>query len=193
MPPPVDFQALFQHSPNSYMVLDRQLRFVAATDAYLQVTGKRLEELIGQDLFDAFPHDPADPTNESATLLRQSLERVFTTGKPDVIAFIRYRVPRAEDGDGAIEDRFWSATHTPIVDEQGSVAYVLQHTVDVTELRRLREAAWYPAPTSAGTMQMEAGVLERAREVQEKNQSLRIASAEAEAVRDELHRRADFD
>jgi PAS domain S-box-containing protein len=193
MPPPVDFQALFQHSPNSYMVLDRQLRFVAANDAYLQVTGKRLEELIGQDLFDAFPHDPADPTNESATLLRQSLERVLATGKPDVIAFIRYRVPRAEDGDGEIEDRFWSATHTPIFDEQGSVAYVLQHTVDVTGLRRLREAAWYPAVTSAGTIQMEAGVLERAREVQEKNQSLQIAHAEAEAVRDELHRRADFD
>ena len=126
-------------------------------------------------------------------MLRQSLERVLATGKPDVIAFIRYRVPRAQDGDGEVEDRFWSATHTPVVDEQGSVAYVLQHTVDVTELQRLREAASYPAVTSAGTMRMEAGVLERAREVQEKNQSLQIAQAEAEAVRDELHRRAEFD
>jgi PAS domain-containing protein len=91
------------------MVLDRQLRFVAANDEYLQVTGKRLEELLGQDLFEAFPHDPADPGNESAALLRQSLERVLATGKPDVIAFIRYRVPRAQDGDGEVEDRFWSA------------------------------------------------------------------------------------
>jgi PAS domain S-box-containing protein len=193
MPSAVDFQALFQHSPNSYMVLDRQLRFVAANDAYLQVTGKRPDELIGRNLFDEFPHDAADPANESAALLRQSLERVLATGKPDVIAFIRYRVPRAEDGDGEVEDRFWSATHTPIFDEQGSVAYVLQHTVDVTELQRLREAASYPAATSAGTIQMEAGVLERAREVQEENQSLQIARAEAEAVRDELHRRAEFD
>jgi PAS domain S-box-containing protein len=211
----VDFRALFQHSPNSYMVLDRQLRFVAANDAYLQVTGKRLEELIGQDLFEAFPHDPADPANESATLLRQSLERVLATGTPDVIAFIRYRVPRAEDGDGEVEDRFWSATHTPIFDEQGSVAFVLQHTVDVTELHRLREAEFHPAATPVGdTTQKEAGVLERAREVQEANQSLqteitlqkiqeveraasfereRAARAEAEAVRDELHRRAEFD
>jgi PAS domain S-box-containing protein len=157
------------------MVLDRQLRFVAANDAYLQVTGKRLDELIGRNVFDEFPHDPADPGNESAALLRQSLERVLETGRADVIAFIRYRVPRAEDGDGRIEDRFWSATHTPIHDEHGEVAYILQHTVDVSELQRLRKAASHPA--AAATTRMEAGVLERAREVQETNQSLQIERA----------------
>jgi len=157
------------------MVLDRQLRFVAANDAYLQVTGKRLDELIGRNVFDEFPHDPADPGNESAALLRQSLERVLETGRADVIAFIRYRVPRAEDGDGRIEDRFWSATHTPLHDEHGEVAYILQHTVDVSELQRLRKAASHPA--AAATTRMEAGVLERAREVQETNQSLQIERA----------------
>jgi len=175
MPRSLSFQSLFQHSPNSYMVLDRQLRFVAANDAYLQVTGKRLDELIGRNVFDEFPHDPADPGNESAALLRQSLERVLETGRADVIAFIRYRVPRAEDGDGRIEDRFWSATHTPLHDEHGEVAYILQHTVDVSELQRLRKAASHPA--AAATTRMEAGVLERAREVQETNQSLQIERA----------------
>ena len=175
MPRSLSFQSLFQHSPNSYMVLDRQLRFVAANDAYLQVTGKRLDELIGRNVFDEFPHDPADPGNESAALLRQSLERVLETGRADVIAFIRYRVPRAEDGDGRIEDRFWSATHTPLHDEYGEVAYILQHTVDVSELQRLRKAASHPA--AAATTRMEAGVLERAREVQETNQSLQIERA----------------
>jgi len=175
MPRSLSFQSLFQHSPNSYMVLDRQLRFAAANDAYLQVTGKRLDELIGRNVFDEFPHDPADPGNESAALLRQSLERVLETGRADVIAFIRYRVPRAEDGDGRIEDRFWSATHTPLHDEHGEVAYILQHTVDVSELQRLRKAASHPA--AAATTRMEAGVLERAREVQETNQSLQIERA----------------
>ncbi|HEU4926887.1 MAG TPA: PAS domain-containing sensor histidine kinase [Vicinamibacterales bacterium] len=175
MPRSLSFPSLFQRSPNSYMVLDRQLRFVAANDAYLQVTGKRLDELIGRNVFDEFPHDPADPGNESAALLRQSLERVLATGRADVIAFIRYRVPRAEDGDGRIEDRFWSATHAPIHDEHGEVAYILQHTVDVTELQRLRKAASHPA--AAATTRIEAGVLERAREVQETNQALQIERA----------------
>ena len=173
MPPPVDFLALFQHSPNPYMVLDPQLRFVAANDAYLEVTGRRLEDLIGRHVFDAFPHDPADPGNESAALLRQSLERVLATGQPDVLALIRYRVPRPQDAEGQVEDRFWSATHTPILDAGGRVTYVLQHTVDVTELQRLRQAAATPARANV-TTQMEAGVLERAREVQETNQLLQI-------------------
>jgi PAS domain S-box-containing protein len=177
MPLPVDFRALFQRSPNPYMVLDPQLRFVAANDAYLKVTGRRFEEILGRDLFDAFPHDPAHPNNKSATLLRESLERVVATGQPDVLAVIRYRVPRAGDGDSQTEDRVWSATHTPILGDDGRVAYVLQHTVDVTELQRLREAASDPAAASSGTTRMEAGVLERAREVQEANQSLQIERA----------------
>lgn len=140
MPPFVDFRALFEHSPNPYLVLDPQLRCVAANDAYLQVTGMRLEELIARSLFEVFPHDPANPENESAALLRQSLERVLATGQPDVLPLIRYRVPRRDDGRSQVEDRFWSATHTPILAEDGSVACILQHTVDVSELQRLREA-----------------------------------------------------
>jgi PAS domain S-box-containing protein len=158
------------------MVLDPQLRFVAANDAYLQVTGRRLDELIGRNLFEAFPHDPADPGNASAALLRQSLERVLATGQPDVLALIRYRVPREADGRSLVEDRFWSATHTPILAEDGSVACILQHTVDVTELQRLREAA-SAQPRTTTTSQLEAGVLERAREVQQTNQSLQIETA----------------
>jgi PAS domain S-box-containing protein len=215
MPAAVDFRALFQHSPNAYMVLDPQLRFVAANDAYLHVTGRRRDELIGRNLFDAFPHDSADPKNESARLLRQSLERVLATGRQDVIAFIRYRVPRpADGGDGGVDDRFWSATHTPILDDHGAVTYIVQHTVDVTELQQLSDAASQPEGAAAAITHIEAGILERAREVQEANQLLQVeranlrqlfqhratllereraARAEAEAARDALTRRVEFD
>ena len=50
MPASLDFQALFQHSPNADMVLDRQLRFVAANAAYLRETGSRLADLIGRHI-----------------------------------------------------------------------------------------------------------------------------------------------
>ncbi|MFP5219003.1 MAG: PAS domain-containing protein, partial [Actinomycetes bacterium] len=45
--PPVDFEALFAQLPTSYMVMDRDLRFVAVNDAYLATTGRTREELIG--------------------------------------------------------------------------------------------------------------------------------------------------
>src|SRR5207237_1007886 len=110
------------------------LRFVAANQTYLRLTGTTLATLLGRGLFDAFPHDPADPHNENARLLRTSLERVLTTREADAIALIPYRVSRQPDG--VSEDRFWSATHTPILDDGGEVRFILQHTVDVTELQQ---------------------------------------------------------
>ena len=171
MPAPLDFRALFELSPNSYMLLDRQLCYVAANRAYLEVTGRLLEDLVGRNVFEMFPHDPGDPGNESATQLRQSFERVLATGQPDVLALIRYRVPEESGAEGSAEDRFWSATHTPIHGANGSVEYILQHTVDVTELMHLRRAA-RPSTAAAEAGQVEAGVLRRAREVQQTNVSL---------------------
>ena len=174
--PPVDFQALFDASPNSYMLLDRQLRYVAANPAYLKATASRLEDLLGREIFDAFPHDPADPANASATMLRESFERVLASGKPDVIAVIPYRVPRFTDDGGVaiMEERFWSATHTPVLDETGEVTHILQHTVDVTEVHQLRDGAAAAGRHAGLLSQIEAGVLGRAQRVQETNASLDI-------------------
>ncbi|MBF5044970.1 PAS domain S-box protein [Aggregicoccus sp. 17bor-14] len=160
----IDFQQLFEHSPNPYMLLDRELRYVAANRAYLRVTASRLEELLGRNILDAFPNDPADPNNASATMLRESLHRVLASGQADTLALIPYRVPKETPGGPVLVERFWSATHTPILDARGEVAFLLQHTVDVTELQQLKQAAAAPL--------VEAGVLQRAAHVQEANRSL---------------------
>jgi PAS domain S-box-containing protein len=157
----IDFEALFRSSPNPYMLVDRDLRYVDANDAYLRVTASKREQLIGRPIFEVFPNDPDDPENDPARLIRASFERVFATGEPDSVAFIRYRVPRHTATGLVDEDRYWSATHTPMFDAEGRVAMVLQHTVDVTELHRLNNSS---------TAQM--GVLARAEIVQAENISL---------------------
>ncbi|HVG58268.1 MAG TPA: PAS domain S-box protein [Hyalangium sp.] len=172
---PPDFEQIFRHSPNPYMVLDRELRYVAANDAYLQVTASRLEDLLGRKVFDVFPHDPADPNNASVRMLHASFERVLTRRAPDTLALIPYRVPRDSGSGVVVEERYWSATHTPFLDDRGEVAFILQHTVDVTEVQRLKQAVGTPAAeqdTAARVQQMEAGVLLRAQSVQEANRTL---------------------
>lgn len=166
---PLDFRALFDGSPNPYMVLDRELRYVAANRAYLQATSSSLEELLGKKLFDVFPHDPDDPDNASQQLLRQSLVRVLQNKAPEHLAHIPYRVPRRTSAGPVDELRHWSATHTPLFDAQGEVAFILQHTVEVTELeqRETPPDSQLPAP-----FQARAGVLERAKQVQETNRFL---------------------
>lgn len=153
---PEDAIRWFEASPNAYMVLDRELRYVAANPSYLAVTGSRWEDICGQVLFDLFPNDPDDPANEPRRLLERSLRRVLRTGERDVLAYIPYRVAREPGAEPEL--RIWSATHIPLLDADGQVEAVLQHTEDVTELQR--------DSTSA------AKVLGRAEEVQREYRQL---------------------
>ncbi|MEQ1502147.1 MAG: PAS domain-containing protein [Myxococcota bacterium] len=157
----LDFGALFDRSPNAYMVVDRDLRYVAANAAYLRVTGATLDALLGQPLFDVFPNDPDDPANASRRMIHASFERVLATGETDHVAAIAYRVPIERDGVWIETERWWSATHVPIPGPDGAVAFVLQHTVEVTDLI----AASRIDPR-------EAGVIGRAKGVQDAFDSL---------------------
>ena len=150
----IDFEALFGHSPNPYVVLDADLCIVAMNDSYLRVTMRERDELVGHNMFEAFP---SDPQSESHRLLRTSFQRVLATRKPDEIALIRYDIRRR---DGTMDTRYWSATHTPFLSPDGEVAYILQHTVDVTELTHLR------------ALRDEMGVVQRAEAVQARNLDL---------------------
>jgi PAS domain S-box-containing protein len=101
-------------------------------------------------------------------MLRESLERVLRTGQPDHLAVIPYRVPIEKDGAVVDVDRTWSATHIPVLDANGEVAFILQHTVDVTSLHDPSQAAEERAPGER--LRTEAGVLTRARAVEEENE-----------------------
>ncbi|CAM5312019.1 MULTISPECIES: ANTAR domain-containing protein [Streptomyces] len=53
---------LFLVTTAPYVVLDTELRIRAANPAYLRVTGRTRDDLIGAFVFDAFPDNPEDPT-----------------------------------------------------------------------------------------------------------------------------------
>jgi PAS domain S-box-containing protein len=168
--PELDFERIFDATPSALMVLDHELRYVAANAEYVRVTATNLDALLGKRIFDLFPNDENDPNNLPAQMLRRSLERVLATGQRDHLALIPYKVPMEVDGEVRTVERFWSATHTPIHGSNGKLAFILQHTVDVTALHAFE----------SGDKAVEAGVLQRARAVQEDNQRL---GAERERLR----------
>ncbi len=169
LPSSLDFRQLFDSSSNAYMVVDADLRYAYANPTYLEVTGSTLSDLVGNHVLTRFPHDEENPENENARILRSSFKKVFATGERDFIALIRYRVPRAPGAPP--EERYWSATHTPLIGADGRVEFLLQHTVDVTELQRLRQVAEI-AGTDRTLAQLEAGVLGRAELVQQAKDQL---------------------
>lgn len=170
--PAIDYAAIFALSPNPYVLLAPDLVIVEANGAYLRTTMRTRSEIIGRTMFEAFPGGPEGAEPEHVRQLRGSFTRVLETRRPDTLALIRYPIPRATPTGTVFEDRYWSATHTPLLDADGEVRFILQHTVDVTELHRLRSGSPAPLPSPEGTApgdQVETGVLRRARAVQAAN------------------------
>jgi len=159
-----DFAALFRLLPSPYMILDRDLRYVEVNDAYCATLERRREDLIGVGVFEAFPD-----AGESGRRLRASFERVLETGAPDTLPLIPYAIERPQARGGGFEMRYWSAVHTPLMGPDGRVAFIVQNTVDVTELQKLKTLAFGPGGAPAPG---ETDVLQRAREVEAQNQSL---------------------
>jgi PAS domain S-box-containing protein len=152
--PPLDFASLFARSPNPYVVVDRDLTIVWMNDAYLGATMRSRADITGRSMFEAFP---SDPDSDSHRLLRASFDRVLRSGETDELALIRYDIVNAA---GEMDERYWSATHTPLTGDNGEVAYILQHTVDVTELHDLRR------------LRDEVGLVQRADAIQAQNRDL---------------------
>lgn len=150
----VDFGRIFEALPSPFMILDRDLRYVTANQAYLETTRSTFDDIVGRYVMERFPEP-----GESGRKLLASFEKVLATGEADTLAYLPY--PIAET-DGTVRHRYWTAVHVPLLDDEGRVEYVLQNTVDVTEFARMREAATLPfSSLSAATK-----LIERTREAE---------------------------
>lgn len=150
----IDFARVFEALPSAYMLLDHELRYVAANSAYLKVTDRQMDEIRGMHVMEAFP-----APGERGQRLQASFEKVLATGEPDTLAYLSYPIRRA---DGTVYEGYWTAVHTPILDDSGHVAFILQNTVDVTEFARLREQATLPFTSLDAT----TSLIERTREAE---------------------------
>ena len=171
----VDLATAFDASPNPYVLLTPDLRIAGTNQAYLDVTNSSRDAIIGRPLFAAFDSGPGDDAPENVRQVRASLERARDERRRDHLALVRFSIPRRDkDGREVFEDRYWSATHTPILDGDGEVVFLLQHTTDITELQRLRERSAAKGATEALDTILGGAVLGRAEEVQQAN--LRLES-----------------
>ncbi|MFJ1705042.1 PP2C family protein-serine/threonine phosphatase [Kitasatospora sp. NPDC088346] len=186
----VDYAAAFRAAPSPMLVLTPDLIMVDANDAYLQVSGRTLAELVGRYLFDVFPDNPAAPAADGVDKLRASLARVLRTGQRDSMALHEYDVEPA-DHSGAFEERYWSTVNTPVLDVDGTVKLILHRVEEVTALvRQLRGGRGRDGRRRSLTReeQMAADLLARGQELQEVNEQLRDAHAREREVAVTLQR-----
>ncbi|URN12451.1 SpoIIE family protein phosphatase [Streptomyces radiopugnans] len=170
-------------------MLDRDFVFVEANQAYLEITGRTRDELIGHHLFDVFPVNPDDPNADGPENLLASFRRVLETGKPDTMILQRYDIPRP-GSEGGYEERYWSPVNTPVLGEDGSVSLIVNRVEDATAY--VRDSLAHPTgPADArrrwpsgglGGKIAESELYARARELYEHNERLRRAHAREHEV-----------
>ena len=181
-------QGLFESLPGLFVVLTPELEIAAVSDAYLNASMTRREDLIGRNLFAVFPDNPDDPGATGSANLRASLNRVRETREAHTMAIQKYDVRRP---DGVFEERYWSPVNSPVLGKDRQIEYVIHRVEDVTDFVRQRSnnSSGDTVDLRARMQQMEAEIFHNSqrlalanRQLQETNQQLSQAKADAEAA-----------
>lgn len=173
--PEIDYRAVYNHLPAGIALLTPDLCYADANDAYLALSGRRLDELVGRYIFDVFPDSPERAlTTNGPTSLGTSLRHVLATRERDSLAVQRYDV-ELPDHPGTYEERYWSTINTPILDRAGEVELIAHRVEEVTAFMRTGEQG-------EGDRILQAEMYMRARELQDINERMRKAHAREREV-----------
>ncbi|HEY6925271.1 MAG TPA: ATP-binding protein [Steroidobacteraceae bacterium] len=182
-----DFQSVFEAAPGLYLVLKPDFTIAAVSDAYLQATLTRREDIVGRGIFEVFPDNPRDPAATGVANLKASLSRVRETGVMDAMAVQKYDIRRPDSDGGGFEERFWSPVNTPVF-RPGTreLSYIIHRVEDVTEFIRLKqqrlEQSRLTHALQTRTEQMEGEIFLRAQQLQEANRQLRAANEQLDRL-----------
>jgi PAS domain S-box-containing protein len=132
-----DYRAVFQSVPDPCLLLDPDLRIVAANDAYLKAILGRGDEIVGRDLLEVFPANPANPAGGGVRNLLESLKRVLKSGVADTMPMQKFDIATSEGGS---QERYWSPVNTPVLGADGAVACLIHRLQDVTDYVRQQES-----------------------------------------------------
>jgi two-component sensor histidine kinase len=122
---------LFKHLPAPCLVLDRNLSICAATDNYLTIVQRELDNIKGQYVFDAFPEQ-----GERLAMFEDAFRRTLA-GEATSLVKVPYSIPvTGNDGKptGEMKEIWWTCHHNPLRGADGEVHYVIQKAQDVTTL-----------------------------------------------------------
>jgi signal transduction histidine kinase len=130
-----DFEAFFEALPAPCIVFaadDPRYTIVAVNEAYLTATNSvryGARGLLGRPLFQTFPDPLYDPMATETANLRISLHRVVRSRTADRMAVQRFEM---RGDDGRLDVRFWCPVNSPVLDDEGEVAFIVHHVEDVT-------------------------------------------------------------
>jgi PAS domain S-box-containing protein len=116
-------------APN-YTMLD-------VNNAYLITTNTKREDLIGKPVFGVFPANPTDAVSRNIERTIFSFEQAIENKFTHTMSNYRYDIPIPNTND--FEERYWTTSNTPVLNEKGEVIYFIHSPINVTQLYKLHE------------------------------------------------------
>jgi PAS domain-containing protein len=141
------FQKQFEAAPMPLLLLDPGpgLRIVDANRTFAATAMVYPGKVAGEKLFDVFPDNPGDPFADGVANLFDSLRIVAETGQSHAMAVQRYDVRNPE---GTFVERYWQPLNSPVFNENGELAFILNRAIDVTA-KFPRQAPWHRSQENA--------------------------------------------
>jgi PAS domain-containing protein len=130
--PDIDYAAAYRQLPFPVLLLTPEFVVADANQAYLVATGRTRDQLVGRNVFDAFPDNPTDPHATGVHDARESLGRVLMTGKPDVRSFQKYDV-EVPGRPGLFATRYWNSVNAPVFGPDGQIVLITHCLEEITE------------------------------------------------------------
>lgn len=130
--PQMDYAAVFRQLPVPVLLLTPEFEIADMNLAYLEVAGRTREELLGRNVFDAFPDNPSDSATSGPRSLVRSLDRVLATGKSDALPFVQYDV-EVPGSPGVFAQRFWCPVNAPIFGDDGRIVLIAQCVEEISD------------------------------------------------------------
>lgn len=134
------YKDIFYNSPTAMLIIATDAPLYTILDvnnAYLKATNSKRESLIGNAVFSAFPPNPTETESENIQRTIFSFEEAIKGKAPHVMTNYRYDIPNP--GTDTFEERYWTTSNTPVLNEKGEVIYFIHSPLDVTEFNKLTE------------------------------------------------------
>lgn len=128
------------------LLLDREFTIQAVSRSYATSTRRSEAELIGANVFEAFPANPMEPEGAPTAEFVRSVERVLRTRHPDQLSPLRYDVADRRRA-GEFVCKRWALVNAPVVEDDHAVGVTVR-VEDITDAPASLLAALSTYPNS---------------------------------------------
>jgi PAS domain-containing protein len=129
--PDINYRAVFAAFPGPTALLSCDFTILDANEDYLAAVGRERVDVIGRNIFIAFPTNTRAPDTSGADNLRASLESVVATGEMDRMELIRYDL-EVPGKPGVFDERYWAVVNSPVIGPGGQPEVIVHRAADAT-------------------------------------------------------------